>query len=419
MSQENPLQRAHALSAQASLLLRPGSSSPQTLSEALGAYKEAAELFEKSANGVGDEGAKKTLGLLTTQHRKLAKDVERRLASQPRTAAAPSRRIVSEIMPSPAVGTRAWTDPASRSTPPFALRPLPQQTSLAPPLPQPLPPDPMPLSPLASSSSSSSAQEESFIHFGAPPNTTDPFSRFWGKLETMLDDISNPVAFASVPLNPPLPPVSTEPKRPRRDRAKRDKDRQQSPSPTESFYLVSNDKDQALLMSGKTPEELALENQSLRASLDALAVHAHRVEKMNAELLGKAEERDKMMRSVVLGVRQEAQKAKQGQDLMRSQLLASSPKNVARFPSGGSGILNPPEPDGSVPGTLGKACPGHQVLTASGLRKKVREMEEEIKGLRVESEKQFEKLKTQARAKKEAKLAASPKAGLGAMDASI
>jgi hypothetical protein len=25
----------------------------------------------------------------------------------------------------------------------------------------------------------------------------DPFSRFWGKLDNMLDDISNPVAFAT------------------------------------------------------------------------------------------------------------------------------------------------------------------------------------------------------------------------------
>lgn len=57
------------------------------------------------------------------------------------------------------------------------------------------------LSPLHSSSSSSGTEiGESYINFGAIPDTTDPFSRFWGMLDNMLDDISNPVAFASAPI---------------------------------------------------------------------------------------------------------------------------------------------------------------------------------------------------------------------------
>jgi hypothetical protein len=47
---------------------------------------------------------------------------------------------------------------------------------------------------------SSSSSDESFLNLGAIPDTLDPFSRFWGMLENMLDDISNPVAFASAPL---------------------------------------------------------------------------------------------------------------------------------------------------------------------------------------------------------------------------
>lgn len=55
----------------------------------------------------------------------------------------------------------------------------------------------------------------------------------------------------------------------------------------------------------KTPEELELENEHLRASLDALAVHTQEVESRNKQLREQAEERDKTMRGVVLGVRRE------------------------------------------------------------------------------------------------------------------
>ena len=43
---------------------------------------DAADLFAQSATTISDDGAKRTLELLTMQHRKLAKDVERRIASQ-------------------------------------------------------------------------------------------------------------------------------------------------------------------------------------------------------------------------------------------------------------------------------------------------------------------------------------------------
>jgi hypothetical protein len=53
----------------------------------------------------------------------------------------------------------------------------------------------------SSSSSSGTEGAESYINFGAIPDTLDPFSRFWGKLDNMLDDISNPVAFATASMN--------------------------------------------------------------------------------------------------------------------------------------------------------------------------------------------------------------------------
>lgn len=72
--------QAHALSAHASDLLQSSNCTPATIHAALTAYHEAAELFERSASEVGhDESAKKTLQLLTTQNRKQARDLERRL----------------------------------------------------------------------------------------------------------------------------------------------------------------------------------------------------------------------------------------------------------------------------------------------------------------------------------------------------
>jgi hypothetical protein len=62
------------------------------------------------------------------------------------------------------------------------------------------------LSPLHSSSSSSGTETGtggSYYNFGAIPDTLDPFSRFWGKLDNMLDDISNPVAFATASMDGP------------------------------------------------------------------------------------------------------------------------------------------------------------------------------------------------------------------------
>jgi hypothetical protein len=90
----------------------------------------------------------------------------------------------------------------------------------------------------------------------------------------------------------------------------------------------------------KTPEELVLENENLRISLDAIASHAQRVDDENKRLKAESEERNKMMKSAILEVKREvrllhsydqckadiqAVKVKQGQDLMRSQLLGSIP----------------------------------------------------------------------------------------------
>jgi hypothetical protein len=90
------------------------------------------------------------------------------------------------------------------------------------------------LSPLHSSSSSSGTETGtggSYYNFGAIPDTLDPFSRFWGKLDNMLDDISNPVAFATASMDGPTGTADGEEredgdKRERRRTSDRKKDKE-------------------------------------------------------------------------------------------------------------------------------------------------------------------------------------------------
>jgi len=198
----------------------------QTLSLALKAYTDAADLFEQATIASEDVSTKRTLQLLTNQHRKLAKDLERKLdrgegssregevrgtVRRSQTTPVPTRdgaslglgAISREAWPPPGIGEfptplrlriATRVSPA-RGLPPFALRPtsIPTQEAVQ-------------LSPLHSSSSSSGTETGtggSYYNFGVIPDTLDPFSRFWGKLDNMLDDISNPVAFATASMDDP------------------------------------------------------------------------------------------------------------------------------------------------------------------------------------------------------------------------
>jgi len=200
----------------------------QTLSLALKAYTDAANLFEQASAESDDISSKRTLQLLTNQHRKLAKDLERKLdrgegSSREGEVRGTVRRSQTTPVPTRdgpslglgAIGREAWPPPGvgkslhlascilwlmiatrvspARGLPPFAMRPATA-------------PDAVQLSPLHSSSSSSGTETGtggSYYSFGAIPDTLDPFSRFWGKLDNMLDDISNPVAFATASIDVP------------------------------------------------------------------------------------------------------------------------------------------------------------------------------------------------------------------------
>ncbi|RSH84583.1 uncharacterized protein EHS24_006106 [Apiotrichum porosum] len=447
MSEDNSLQRAHQLSAQASVLIRPPDANAATLGRALAAYNAAADLFEKAGTAT-DASNRGTLRMLTVQHRKLARDLERRISnvgsasappspltantdlhgsSVPRRASTSSRATAtpspthaaggsSSLGPRPltprrssasagvthnaghgaALGSGFAVHPANaRSVPPFSLRPVGDDGSASAGTSGVPAPFVSPGSPydLHSSSSSSDQPDESFLLPGAIPESSDPFSRFWGMLENMLEEISMPKALTTAPLD--VPPLPAGPNRAHRAKHKTNK---RSPSPSESFYVVPRDhnRNAAPELTGigparksspsvKTNEELQLENESLRASLDALAVHAHKLDLANRAFKERDQERDMLVRSVVTGVRREAQRARHDQEVQRSQMLASIAEGPGQPPS----------------------------QPVAALRTRIVELEEEVKQVKGENDKlrtQLDKFKEKwdkLKAKKEAKVAAA------------
>ncbi|BEJ05772.1 hypothetical protein CcaverHIS641_0302940 [Cutaneotrichosporon cavernicola] len=341
------LQRAHQLSAQASILARRLDADRTSLDRALNAFREAEGLFDKAAQSA-DDSNRGTLKMLSNQHARLVRDTERRIAaldappnpfrpsSPPSPTREPKRSSSASIGPGiigsglGGPGLDGLTT-ARASVPPFAMRPVEPRFA--------------PTSPMHSSISSSEPPDESYLLPGAVPDTGDPFARFWGMLENMMEEISFPRALTTAVTSPIKAGTEKKDKKEKKGKGKgeKTKDRTESPSPSESFYVVPEEK-----KADKTPEELALENASLRASLDALAVHAHVVEKENSELKKRADERNVALRSMVLDVQKEARKARH-QEVLRSQMIA------------------PPAPEREN-GTQGN----------QPLRKRVAELEEEV-----------------------------------------
>ncbi|KAF7304711.1 hypothetical protein MKEN_01185200 [Mycena kentingensis (nom. inval.)] len=135
--------------------------------------RQAAEAYQKALERSNDESTKRTLRMLENEHRKAAKDLTRRielLKAQGKDPNAPKRPDVAQ---------------SSRSSHP--------STSVPRSAPSPPPNRPM--------SDSQGTVDESFMLLGGQRSDPgDAFNRFWGIMEGMLDNLSQPVAFATAPL---------------------------------------------------------------------------------------------------------------------------------------------------------------------------------------------------------------------------
>ncbi|KAJ9128336.1 hypothetical protein QFC24_000629 [Naganishia onofrii] len=215
-------------------------------------------------------------------------------------------------------------------------------------------------------------------------------------------------------------------------------------------------------VNGKTPEELALENTSLRSSLDTLSQRYQALEHELQTYKRNSEQHQEMMKSVVLGVRREAHKAIIQSQILGSMCLDGNANERERADRSGSSAArlrsplrhtvglhegekssplqrirtsltyeyadedpfamdNDPEDDGQDPVETTREDsvsttqePSDGTYDVEVLRRRLQEVEAENQGLKVENQRsrshlqkyrdRFERMKVSSRAKKEAKL---------------
>ncbi|GBE82488.1 hypothetical protein SCP_0408720 [Sparassis crispa] len=170
-SLESPLNSAHQHAANADDFAAQG-----LLIPALEEHTKAGEAFLACVEASHDENTKRTLRMLYNDHVKATKELHRRISKlreenkDPFLPQKPSANV-----PSPAVA--ASIAPAPTPSPPPHVR--------------------------NRMSDSQQTVDESFMLLGQRSDSGDPFNQFWKITEGMLDYLSQPVAFATAPLAPP------------------------------------------------------------------------------------------------------------------------------------------------------------------------------------------------------------------------
>ncbi|KAI8998830.1 hypothetical protein BD414DRAFT_476201 [Trametes punicea] len=385
---------------------------------------------------------KRTLRMLHNEHMKLGKDLQRRIAKlreenkDPTLPQKPTRNS-STITKEGSSGNSALSVPQPPPSPP----PQPHSNRL---------------------SESQQTVDESFMLLGQRSDPGDAFHQFWKATEGMLEYLSRPVAFATAPLAPEEPPRSTPSPGSRRGGKTRDgnsgsdtdfedpisrkisqginlvkaahsrmltkydsaygqsssssgsgTDPSTFPPPPQPIHAIDlkddwdddirafEDDDMAdsfcLIPSKSDPSMASLkeENLALRAELER-----QKQQLANMELALKArQEQDQQLRDSIMLARKEAHRAMISSNVIPRPAQASPALDIASL------NINVPPPG---PPPARERDPQ--------LVRRVRELEEEVRALRAENEKQkamivrfrerWEKLKESAKRKKEAKAAA-------------
>ncbi|OCH95624.1 hypothetical protein OBBRIDRAFT_745393 [Obba rivulosa] len=417
-SLESPLNTAHQHAANADDFIAQG-----LLVPAAEQHYKAAEAFLACIELSKDENTKRTLRMLHNEHSKAGKDLQRKIAKLREENKDPNL---------PQKSTRSST-----------------ATSL----PQSMPAHPAPPSPPQRSRMIDSQQtvDESFMILGQRSDAGDAFHQFWKITEGMLDHLSQPVAFATAPLGPDLDHQSqngrregsssddTDPEDARSKRLSRgiglvkaarskiltrhdsDSDSSRIPGPSifppkpQPTYAVDlrddwddevrayDDDDMSdsfcLIPSGSEPSVAVLkkENAELKAELEEMQKQLASAE----ATLKMRQEQDQHLRDSIMLARKEAH---------RVMVSSTTTPRTGQLPDLASLNINVP----AVPPAVAALNPGRD--REAQLVRRVRELEEEVRMVRVENEKQkvmivrfrerWEKLKESAKRKKEAKVAA-------------
>ncbi|KAJ2956025.1 hypothetical protein NQZ79_g8074 [Umbelopsis isabellina] len=212
---------------------------------------------------------------------------------------------------------------------------------------------------------------------------SDPFNKFWNAVETLVSKLSNPVAFASVPLNEADNPNALiedssvlEAMRKDPSNASRPSTKAQiEASMMESFFVVPRQGPSQIIpktadtaqtnkidekpAAGKTVEEYAMENKSLKNTVDILS--------------RQAAEESNLLKSSILQFRNDVQK--QAKRIMQSQESMRS-----------SMVYGQHGTTGTLPRQT-KTAEASSALIANP-QARIKELEDEIKALRLENSRQ-------------------------------
>jgi len=394
---ESPLNTAHQHAANADEFMSQG-----LLIPASEEHEKAAQAFQECIEASSDENAKRTLRMLFNEHSKANKDLQRRIAKMREEHKDPT-------LPQTMHSKRPTNAPSS--APSHSASPPPQsRTRMA---------------------ESQNTVDESFMLLGQRSDPGDLlFNQFWKVTTELLENISQPVAFASAPLG-----YQTNSPYPRRDTgSSSDTDIDDGlatrlskkigltrRTPDTSFSAAREGsftrKSQATVsnLQQDLDEVFANEDDDLAESFflipsddettiikrDNLALKA-RVAELEEQLrvadstLKARQEQDQVLRGNVLAARREAQRV----------MTASTIGQPRPVPDLGSLNLTVTPTHTAPPGRDREAQ----------LSRRVRELEEDLKVLRAENESQkqmivrfrerWNQLKESAKRKKEAKAAA-------------
>ncbi|KAJ7172697.1 hypothetical protein C8R46DRAFT_1086944 [Mycena filopes] len=369
---------------------------------------KAAEAYEKAIERSNDDSAKRTLKMLYNEHHKAGKELQRKIEQLKAEGKDPS---LPHRPDPPQLSTRSNSHPYP-SFPRSAPSPPPNR--------------PM--------TDSQGTVDESFMLLGGQRSDPgDAFNQFWNIMQGMLDNLSQPVAFATAPLGDPEsskptnhvartklssqaslrrngsissdtdieePMVARFARRLGMSADNRKSDRSPSnpktrlastPDPdddfdedgdelTESFFLIPSNAD-------SSPAALKKDNTSLRLEVDALKKRLETTER----ILQLRREQDVHLRDSIFQATKEAQRA-MGASVVGQPFLV---------------------PTSSVM----RETPGIKTGREAQYARRVKELEEELRTVRQENDKQknmivryqekWEKLKESAKRRKETKAAAA------------
>ncbi|KAL1914709.1 uncharacterized protein VTP21DRAFT_7967 [Calcarisporiella thermophila] len=378
-------------------------------SKAIEAHFRAAEQYLHAVNYTSDPEAVRTLKLLYANHTRQGKELQRRVSKRQPTSSTPtSTRSGGAYTPSnhlkPASAPSQYSALPALLSSPIPNRPLSAESEaerenegggssrLGPGLYSGADKegsvDRNSRSSHDAYPNASNSQEisESYMMLkgktGKEEDNSDPFEKFWETVETLVQKLSNPVAFTTAPLLPEREPEALS-NGEKSGLGINDRLDELTSKLLESYFFVpsgqqdpnaeSNPPSLAASSKGgsryytpsqsipfapptKTVEEYAIENQQLKLIIDRLSRRVLQLEK--------AAEEANLLRSSILqfrnDVQRQAKRIMQSQESMRSSAMA---KNAA-------------SPENSA------------IANSQSLQKRVRELEEELRRMRMENEKQ-------------------------------